>query len=66
MSTNWTWRKSSRSIGNGECVEVGTNSAIAAIAIRDSKAGTSGPILTFTPTRATAFFTAAKANRFSG
>ncbi|WP_026421935.1 DUF397 domain-containing protein [Actinokineospora inagensis] len=60
-----TWRKSSRSTGNGVCVELGTNPTTPAIAIRDSKAGATAPILTFAPAPAAAFLTAAKTNRFS-
>jgi len=52
---NAKWRTSSRSGGNGNCVEVADNLA-AVIAVRDSK-DRSGPVLAFSPT-AWASFTA--------
>ena len=43
-----TWRKSTRSNGSGNCVEVATELA-GEVGLRDSK-DPSGPILTFSPT----------------
>ncbi|MCX4470326.1 DUF397 domain-containing protein [Micromonospora sp. NBC_01655] len=42
-----TWRKSSRSNGSGDCVEVADNLA-GKVGLRDSKDPT-GPVLTFEP-----------------
>jgi hypothetical protein len=44
--TDAAWRKSARSSGNGQCVEVAFLDA--AVAVRDSKNPT-GPVLVFTP-----------------
>ncbi|MFI6208322.1 DUF397 domain-containing protein [Streptomyces sp. NPDC051041] len=46
------WRRSSRSSGNGACVEVAVADGV--VAVRDSK-NTGGPILAFTPRRWRAF-----------
>ncbi|MFV2019910.1 DUF397 domain-containing protein [Micromonospora sp. LOL_023] len=52
---NAEWRTSSRSGGNGNCVEVADNLA-AVVAVRDSK-DRSGPVLAFSPTAWAAFTT---------
>ena len=67
------WRTSSRSAGNGECVEVGgwrvsrtcdggacieVGSAGMAVGVRDTKQNGAGPVLTFTPEAWRAFTTA--------
>jgi hypothetical protein len=56
------WRTSSRSGGNGACVEV-RKVTDGAVEVRDSK-DRSGPILAFTPTAWTAFLDAAQRGDF--
>ncbi|MEG3633761.1 DUF397 domain-containing protein [Micromonospora palythoicola] len=46
------WRTSTRSVGNGNCVEVATVDG--AVAVRDSK-DRHGPVLTFPPSAWRAF-----------
>lgn len=48
-----TWRKSTRSNGSGNCVEVADDLA-GKVGVRDSK-DPSGPVLTFTPDAWVAF-----------
>lgn len=59
------WRKSSRSGGQGNCVEIADNLVAehGAVLVRDSKNPT-GPALRFTPAGWTAFVTGAKAGAF--
>jgi hypothetical protein len=63
--TTWSWRKSSRSATNGDCVEIGTSASVAAIGVRDSKLGENSPVLTFAPGAMAAFVTTAKNGAFS-
>jgi 8-oxo-dGTP pyrophosphatase MutT (NUDIX family) len=51
------WRKSHRSGGNGNCVEVATNllARDGRVYVRDSKDGGGGPVLSFTPAEWEAF-----------
>jgi Domain of unknown function (DUF397) len=56
------WRKSSRSGGTGDCVEVATNIENV-VAVRDSK-NQSGPVLTFTVDEWRAFIDGAKVGEF--
>jgi hypothetical protein len=55
------WHKSSRSSGNGNCVEVAVVDE--AVAVRDTK-DRSGPMLVFTPAEWRAFVAGAKAGEF--
>ena len=49
------WMKSSRSTGNGACVEV-KSPAVESVVVRDSK-DPQGPVLTFSPDEWSAFVT---------
>jgi hypothetical protein len=61
-SVNSTWKKSTRSGGNGgQCVEVRTHAGN--IQVRDSKDPT-GPVLVFTPAEWDAFVAGAKGGEF--
>ncbi|GAB3949588.1 DUF397 domain-containing protein [Micromonospora vulcania] len=53
-----TWRKSTRSGTQGDCVEVADN-LVGVVGVRDSK-DPSGPVLTFDPQSWRAFVTSAR------
>jgi len=61
MPTFDTWRKSTRSGGQGNCVEVAETPT--AIGVRDSK-DPAGPILVFTRTEWQAFVAGVKTGEF--
>jgi hypothetical protein len=52
-----TWRKASRSVGNGECVEI--SSHLGRVSIRDSK-NPEGPVLSYPAEAFRAFLNTAK------
>jgi hypothetical protein len=56
------WRTSTRSIGNGQCVQIARRPD-GRLAVRDSK-DSSGPVLSFPPTTWRAFVNGVKAGRF--
>ena len=53
------WRKASRSVGNGECIEI--SSAQGQVFIRDSK-DPNGPVLSCSPDTFRSFIDSAKRN----
>jgi hypothetical protein len=57
------WRKSTRSGGNGQCVEVRRGDD-GTVQVRDSKDRT-GPVLTFTPAEWAAFIDGAQRGEFN-
>jgi predicted secreted Zn-dependent protease len=57
-----TWKKSTFSMGNGDCVEA-ADLEKAGVALRDSKDQT-GPVLMFTPSEWQAFISGVKAGEF--
>ncbi|MFJ6199710.1 DUF397 domain-containing protein [Micromonospora sp. NPDC092111] len=61
--TGARWRKSARSGGQGDCVEVADNLS-GVVAVRDSK-DPEGPALTFPPAAFSAFVHAAKQDRLT-
>jgi hypothetical protein len=62
MNGDLAWRKSSFSMGNGNCVEIADLGG-GHVAVRDSKDKT-GPVLTFTPGEWAAFLDGARKNEF--
>jgi Domain of unknown function (DUF397) len=52
-----SWRKASRSVGNGECVEISSHQGV--VSIRDSK-NPQGPVLTYPAKAFRAFLHTAK------
>ncbi|WP_348775306.1 DUF397 domain-containing protein [Solwaraspora sp. WMMD937] len=58
-----TWRKSSRSNGQGDCVEVADELG-GVVGVRDSK-DPAGPVLVISPTSWSAFITATRTSTFS-
>jgi Domain of unknown function (DUF397) len=61
--TGAAWKKSTRSNGSGNCVEVAANLP-GVVAVRDTKDKGTGPILTFTPDEWDAFVGAMKDGEF--
>ncbi|MBY8876728.1 DUF397 domain-containing protein [Actinacidiphila acidipaludis] len=55
LGSTHAWKKSSRSTGNGACVEV-KSPAVQAVVVRDSK-DPQGPVLTFSPDAWASFVT---------
>jgi hypothetical protein len=61
--TGAVWKKSTRSNGSGNCVEVATNLP-GIVAVRDTKDGGNGPVLIFTPAEWDAFVGGTKDGEF--
>ena len=61
--TEAAWKKSTRSAGNGACVEVATNLS-GIVAVRDTKDNGNGPVLIFTPAEWNAFVGGTKDGEF--
>jgi len=61
--TGAEWKKSTRSNGSGNCVEVATNLP-GIVAVRDTKDNGIGPVLTFTPDEWKAFVGGTKGGEF--
>jgi hypothetical protein len=67
MTSNTTyihWRKSSRSSGGDNCVEIAAPARGRAVGVRDSKQGGHGPVLEFTPGEWAGFLASAKTGQF--
>jgi hypothetical protein len=58
------WKKSTRSNGSGNCVEVATNLP-GIVAVRDNKDRGNGPVLIFTPAEWDAFVGGTKNGEFN-
>lgn len=58
------WRKSSRSSGGDNCVEIASAGDGRAVGVRDSKQGDRGPVLEFTRGEWAGFLAHAKTGRF--
>jgi hypothetical protein len=65
-NTFTTWRKSSRSSGGDNCVEVAVSAAGGVVGVRDSKQDGRGPMLRFSRTEWAVFLAAVKAGDFDG
>ncbi|WP_019855609.1 DUF397 domain-containing protein [Actinopolyspora mortivallis] len=63
--TEARWRKSTRSNGGGQCVEVARNLPGTAL-VRDSKLGADSPVLAVPPERFTTFLDTIKSDRLHG
>jgi hypothetical protein len=61
--TGAEWKKSTRSNGSGNCVEVATNLP-GIVAVRDTKDNGNGPVLIFTPAEWAAFVGGTKDGEF--
>jgi hypothetical protein len=57
------WRKSSFSMGGGDCLEVAFLDS-GEVGLRDAKNGDQGPVLVFTPSEWQAFLSGAKDGEF--
>ncbi len=58
------WRKSSRSSGGDNCVEIAFAAGADAVGVRDSKLGGRGPVLEFSPREWAGFLAEAKTGQF--
>jgi hypothetical protein len=58
------WRKSTRSSGGDNCVEIASAARGGAVGVRDSKQGGNGPVLEFTSGEWAGFVAGAKTGEF--